>query len=216
MISLFFFAERDKGQWTHFLNPIMYEEEGWEIRINIVGGGGVGKTSFATYFISRFFYPEYDPNVEDTYRRRFMLDDENIVVELLDSAGMEFMAMEEYNMKIADGFILVYSVTHQESLQKLRYFVEKIQKVKECEFIPMLVVGNKSDVESERAVTIKEGFQFAATHNCPFFEASVKYGVNIDDPVHTLVREVIKFKTAAGHYRKEKTIMKKQKSCVVC
>ena len=197
------------------VNPNMCEEEGW-IRINIVGGGGVGKTSFATYFVSRFFHPEYDPNIEDAYRRCFMLDDENIVVELLDSASMEYMAMEEYNMKLADGFILLYSVTHQESLQKLNSFVGKIRKVKDCEFIPMLVVGNKSDVESGRAVTINEGLQFAATHNCPFFEASVKYGVNIDDPVHTLAREVIKFKTAAGHCRKEKTIAKKQKSCVVC
>ena len=201
---------------THFLNPIMYKEVC--VRINIVGGGGVGKTTFATYFVSRIFYPEYDPNVEDTYRRRY-IDDENIVtVELLvDSASMmSYTTTEVYNMKLADGFILLYSVTHQESLQKLHSFVDKIQKVKECEFIPMLVVGNKSDVESERAVTIDEGFQFAATHNCPFFEASVKYGVNIDDPVHTLAREVIKFKTAAGHCRKEKTIAKKQKSCVVC
>src|SRR3990167_3266044 len=201
---------------THFLNPIMYKEVC--VRINIVGGGGVGKTTFATYFVSRIFYPEYDPTIEDTYRSSYM-DDENIVtVELLvDSASMMSYTMtEEYNMKLADGFILLYSVTHHESLQKLHSFVDKIQKVKECEFIPMLVVGNKSDFESERAVTIDEGFQFAATHNCPFFEASVKYGVNIDDPVHTLARELIKFKTAAGHYRKEKTIMKKQKSCVVC
>lgn len=53
-----------------------------EYKLVVVGGGGVGKSALTIQFIQSHFVEEYDPTIEDSYRKQCVIDDE---VAVLDS-----------------------------------------------------------------------------------------------------------------------------------
>ena len=59
-----------------------------EYKIVIVGGGGVGKSAITLQFISNQFMQEYDPTIEDSYRRQCVIDGETAILDILDTAGL--------------------------------------------------------------------------------------------------------------------------------
>lgn len=56
----------------------------------------------------------------------------------------------------------------------------------------MILVGNKSDLESERTVSSEEGAELAKRLNITFVETSAKQRVNVDLAFHELVRNIRK------------------------
>lgn len=55
----------------------------------VVGGGGVGKSALTIQLIQAHFVDEYDPTIEDSYRKQIRLDDEAALLDILDTAGQE-------------------------------------------------------------------------------------------------------------------------------
>lgn len=53
----------------------------------ITPGGGVGKSALTVQFMRNTFVSVYDPTIEDTYRKTLMIDGEECLVEILDTAG---------------------------------------------------------------------------------------------------------------------------------
>ena len=75
------------------------------------------------------------------------------MLEILDTAGTEqFAAMRDLYMKNGQGFLLVYSITSQATFADLQEIREQILRVKDTDDVPMVLVGNKCDLESERVV----------------------------------------------------------------
>lgn len=61
--------------------------------------------------------------------------------------------MREQYMRNGEGFILVYSITSRLSFEEISTFFEQIRRVKDRDSFPMVLVGNKCDLESERQVS---------------------------------------------------------------
>ena len=61
--------------------------------------------------------------------------------------------MREQYMRTGEGFLLVYSITSRQSFEEITTFQQQILRVKDKDYFPMVVVGNKCDLESEREVT---------------------------------------------------------------
>merc|ERR1712087_188061 len=59
--------------------------------------------------------------------------------------------------------------------------------VKDAEQVPMVIVGNKLDLDSERTVPTKEGQELAASFSCPFMETSAKARIRVEDAFYELV-----------------------------
>jgi hypothetical protein len=90
----------------------------------------------------------------DSYRKQCMIDDEVALLDVLDTAGQEeYSAMREQYMRTGEGFLLVYSITSRQSFDEITTFQQQILRVKDKDYFPMVVVGNKCDLESEREVT---------------------------------------------------------------
>lgn len=65
---------------------------------------------------------------------------------------------------------------------------------------------NKCDLETEREVSKEEGGDSATSFKCPFFEASAKKEININESFHALLREILNFKkTSPANSVKPKT-----------
>lgn len=64
--------------------------------------------------------------------------------------------MREQYMRTGEGFLLIYSITSRQSFDEIMLFQQQILRVKDKDYFPIIVVGNKCDLESERVVQ-KEG-----------------------------------------------------------
>jgi len=164
-----------------------------EYKLVIVGGGGVGKSALTIQLIQNHFIDEYDPTIEDSYRKQVTIDAETCLLDILDTAGQEeYSAMRDQYMRTGQGFLMVYAITSRSSFEELVGFKDQILRVKEADHVPMVVVGNKSDLESERQVTSQEGTDLARNFGAPFFETSAKTRVNVEESFYSLVREIRK------------------------
>lgn len=162
-----------------------------EYKLVVVGGGGVGKSALTIQFIQSHFVDEYDPTIEDSYRKQCTIDNDQVLLDILDTAGQEeYSAMREQYMRAGEGFLLVYSIDSRSSLEELQSFHDQIERVKDSENVPVLVVGNKCDLENERQVSYEEGDMLAKSFNCKFMETSAKQRINVEETFYDLVRSV--------------------------
>ncbi|KZP31025.1 ras-domain-containing protein [Athelia psychrophila] len=162
-----------------------------EYRLVVVGSGGVGKSALTLQFIQGQFTDKYDPTVEDSYRKKCVVEDELVILDIVDTAGQEeYEAMREQYMRTGAGFLLVYSIESRASFEKINMFHRQILRVKDKVFVPVVVVGNKLDLEPIRKVGKNEGGDLARHFGCKFLETSAKNCINIDEAFTGLVREI--------------------------
>lgn len=90
----------------------------------------------------------------DSYRKQCVIDDEVALLDVLDTAGQEeYSAMREQYMRTGEGFLLVYSITSRQSFEEILTFQQQILRVKDKDYFPIIIVGNKCDLDSEREVS---------------------------------------------------------------
>ncbi|KAL7417387.1 putative small G-protein Ras1 [Mrakia frigida] len=165
-----------------------------EYKLVVVGGGGVGKSALTIQFIQSHFVDEYDPTIEDSYRKQCIIDEEVALLDVLDTAGQEeYGAMREQYMRTGEGFLLVYSITSRNSFEEISQFHQQILRVKDKDFFPVLVVANKADLEYERQVGVHEGRELAKHFGTTCIETSAKQRVNVDEAFMLLVRNIRKY-----------------------
>lgn len=61
--------------------------------------------------------------------------------------------MREQYMRTGEGFLLIYSITSRQSFEEIMTFQQQILRVKDKDYFPIIVVGNKCDLEKERVVS---------------------------------------------------------------
>uniref|UniRef100_A0A8V0YDG9 small monomeric GTPase n=1 Tax=Gallus gallus TaxID=9031 RepID=A0A8V0YDG9_CHICK len=126
-----------------------------EYKVVMLGAGGVGKSAMTMQFISHRFPDYHDPTIEDAYKTQVRIDDEPAYLDILDTAGQaEFTAMRDQYMRGGEGFIICYSITDRQSFQEAAEFKELIYRVRHTYDIPLVLVGNKTDLEEFRQSTL--------------------------------------------------------------
>lgn len=98
--------------------------------------------------------------VKDSYRKQCVIDDEVALLDVLDTAGQEeYSAMREQYMRTGEGFLLVYSINSRQSFEEILTFQQQILRVKDKDYFPIIIVGNKCDLDGERVVS-RQGRKF--------------------------------------------------------
>lgn len=160
-------------------------------KIVLLGEGGVGKSALTMQFVSHCFLDYHDPTIEDAYQRQAVIDGESGLLDILDTAGQqEFTAMREQYMRSGEGFVIMYSITDRQSFREVSQAKKQIERLRRSEDIPMVLVANKTDLESKREVTTEEGQALAQEFDCPFFETSAALRQFVDDVFHSLIRQI--------------------------
>ncbi|CAG7724350.1 unnamed protein product [Allacma fusca] len=185
-----------------------------QLKIVVVGGGGVGKSAITIQFIQSYFVQDYDPTIEDSYTKQCVIDDIPAKLDILDTAGQEeFSAMREQYMRSGEGFLLVFSVTERSSFDEISKFHRQILRVKDRDEFPMLIVANKSDLELQRVVGREEAQHLAQQLRVPLIECSAKLRMNVDQAFHELVRIIRQFQQMERPLMKQQR--KKNKKCIL-
>lgn len=174
-----------------------------EYKLVVVGAGGVGKSALTIQFIQNHFVEEYDPTIEDSYRKQVVIDGETCLLDILDTAGQEeYSAMRDQYMRSGEGFLCVFAVDNMKSFGDIPQYREQIRRVKDADDTPMVLVGNKVDLP-QRVIGREQPAELARTQNVPYIEASAKTRQGVQEAFFSLVREIKKHKEKDGKNRKK-------------
>ncbi len=160
-----------------------------------MGFRGSGSTSTTIQFVQGLFVEDYHDLIwEDAYRKQVKIDDEHtVVLDVLDisSAEEEFPnGMIMHYLRIANGFLVLFSLTDHNSFHETVKYLEMIQQVKEDDTgkLPIVLVGNKSDLVNDRVVSRNEALDFARESKVKYMEISAKTNENVTECFLTLTR----------------------------
>ena len=131
----------------------------------IIGDSSVGKTSIISRYANGTFKEEYLATVGlDYYTKDEIIDNKTIQIKLWDTAGQErFKALTQNYFRNAEGVLLVYDVTSTESFDNLKYWISSIKDNMEKKnmHIPLIIIGNKIDMEDAREINRENAEKFA-------------------------------------------------------
>ncbi|XP_058443187.1 ras-related protein Ral-a isoform X2 [Malaya genurostris] len=160
-------------------------------KVIMVGSGGVGKSALTLQFMYDEFVEDYEPTKADSYRKKVVLDGEEVQIDILDTAGQEdYAAIRDNYFRSGEGFLCVFSITEDDSFQATQEFREQILRVKNDENIPFLLVGNKCDLNDKRKVPLAECQARAQQWGVPYVETSAKTRENVDKIFYDLIRDI--------------------------
>ena len=132
--------------------------EGEIVRSEILSDGGVGKSALTLQLVLQRFERNWDPTVEDTYFKTVIMNGQTVHLDILDTSGQEqflcaflihnnarlkwntfFSAMRESNMRSREGFLLVFDVTNNRTLDVLDTEVRRLERIVEG---PLALIGS--------------------------------------------------------------------------
>ena len=184
------------------------------LAVAVMGPGSVGKSAITRRYVQGVFVTDYDPTIEDAYRKNVTLDAQTCILDILDTAGQEdYTALRSTWMRERDGFLLVFSLNDRSTFHSLLPFTEQLASIHEDEDDsnrpPVIVVGNKMDLDKGgrggREVRREEGERWAREYgNGRYVECSALTGENVDVCFSELIREIRKRKKGKEKREREK------------
>ncbi|XP_017777932.1 PREDICTED: ras-related protein Rab-28-like [Nicrophorus vespilloides] len=160
-----------------------------EIRVAFVGEPSVGKTSLIRRLCYDEFSRQYVATVgADFYMKRISLPGrKEVTLKLTDVGGLELRgSMIDKYLFNADMIILVYDITNPTSFDYMSNWLAIVLGL--LESAPFFaVIGNKCDLEHQRAVRLDKTNQFVADHNLISLLASAKTGESVDACIVDLI-----------------------------
>eukprot|EP01080_Neovahlkampfia_damariscottae_P000135 gene135-4381_t len=149
-------------------------------QILVAGYRAVGKTSVCTQFTEQSFQDKYYPTIENTYQKNIHYNGNKYVTNIIDSSGQDHFTILQPSFGLGmDAFILVYSITNRKSFEVLPTIYEKIINTIGTDTVPFIIVGNKCELDKQRAVSEAEGKKLAQKMDAVFLEVSAKRNYQI-------------------------------------
>jgi len=169
----------------------MIDEYDYLFKSIVVGDGGVGKTALTLRFSKGFFTEDYKMTIGvDFHVKTISIDTSEgpikCKLQLWDTGGQErFSSIRPMYYRGSLGTILVFDLTNSASFEHLPQWIEEVRANIKAE-IPVLLVGNKSDLIDQRAVSIEEISKFTNDFNLYYMETSAKTGDGVGDCFYVL------------------------------
>ncbi|PAA57114.1 hypothetical protein BOX15_Mlig000936g2 [Macrostomum lignano] len=181
------------------------------IKIVVIGSGGVGKSALTLQFSKSKFFLDYDPTIEDSFSKSCYIDNEMARLDILDTAGQEeFTSMREQYMRLGQAFLVVFSVTDRKGFEEVDSLIQLIYRVKDREAFPIMVAGNKIDLQNDRCIDQSLAQELVQRHQefnpyCAYIETSAKTRLNVDLVFHDLVRLLRLYNAKGGSKQAKKS-----------
>ena len=170
----------------------MDENSDITLKLLIVGGSGVGKTNFLNMFLNNKFNQNYFSSTGIDLQNKIMnIKNKKVRIQIWDTAGQEKYKSITKNLFLkVMGALVLYDITNEESFTKLKEWVELIKE--ECvRHIKILIIGNKSDLESQRAIDKEDAMKYANEEKVQYIECSSKTGENVEKAIIMLSEKIL-------------------------
>ena len=146
----------------------------------VVGSVAVGKSSIINNFINNKITQNHLPTLcVDLASKIIEINSQKIKLIIWDTAGSEaFHSLTRSYYRAVSGIFLIYDITNEKSFEKLQYWLNECKK-ESNKNVSIFLIGNKSDLESERRVTKAEAKIFADKNGLSLLETSAKNSENV-------------------------------------
>ncbi|KAL7424166.1 GTP-binding protein [Cryptotrichosporon argae] len=161
-------------------------------KVVVLGAPSVGKTSLTQQFVTPPTYTDnYFPTIEATSHKTVNFGGVEYECEIIDSAGQDEYTLfpPKYAVGI-HGYLLVYSIASRQSFEMIQTVYDKILDFSGQDKVPCVIVGQKSDLGTERRVTTAEGEALAKKLNAGFIESSARDNKNVGKAFEALLTEM--------------------------
>ena len=162
------------------------------IKIMVLGNTAVGKTSFILKYTENTFQEVHLSTMGIDYKEKhIIIEGKKYRLSVYDTTGQErYRSLAFSLIKNTDGIILIYDVTNESSFKAVPDWIQSARE-KKGENYPMIILGNKIDLEDERKVKTEDGEELAQKYGLDFYEISNKENVNIENAILTLVKKIL-------------------------
>uniref|UniRef100_A0A7S1G9L4 Ras-related protein Rab-1 n=1 Tax=Bicosoecida sp. CB-2014 TaxID=1486930 RepID=A0A7S1G9L4_9STRA len=164
-----------------------------QIKLLTIGDSGVGKTCLLLRYANASFSPTFITTIGIDFKIKTIdLGGKRVKLQIWDTAGQErFRTITTSYFRGAQGILLVYDITDRGSFENINNWVRQIAQYGD-KHVNKILIGNKCDMEGDRAVTKQEGEELAKQHNMPFFETSAKTDVGVGPAFSEIASQVMK------------------------
>ncbi|XP_019188540.1 PREDICTED: ras-related protein RIC1-like [Ipomoea nil] len=150
-------------------------------KLLLIGDSGVGKSCLLLRFADNTYLDSYISTIGVDFKIRTVEQEGKIIkLQIWDTAGQErFRTITSSYYRGAHGIIVVYDVTDEDSFKNIKQWLNEINRYA-SETVNKLLVGNKCDLASTRAVSYETAKAFADEIGIPFMETSAKDATNVE------------------------------------
>ncbi len=194
-------------------------------KILTIGDGGVGKTSILRRYVENKFLKHHLSTIGiDFLSKTLKIKDKEIKLKIWDTAGQErYRQITSHIYKDADGIILVFDVTSEESFNQITDWMDQIKNNVSKEEINLILIGNKCDL-ADRMVEKERGEEMAEKLKIKYFETSALTGQGINEAFEELAKQIFRNKNPNENisrnisisYDKSEDALKKKKGKGCC
>uniref|UniRef100_A0A224XWM0 Putative ras-related in brain n=1 Tax=Panstrongylus lignarius TaxID=156445 RepID=A0A224XWM0_9HEMI len=153
-----------------------------EGKVVVLGAQGVGKTSMVVRYIGKMFSHHISPTIGASFFTcNINISETKVKLQVWDTAGQErFRSMAPMYYRNANAALLVFDITQPATFNSIKSWVKELQRNVE-EPLVLCVVGNKTDLESQRKVAREEAQLYATSIAASYFESSALNDSGIED-----------------------------------
>ena len=167
-------------------------EPEYSIKLLVLGDISVGKSSFIYRYIEdKFHVDSMTTTGLDLKTKDLIVNNKKIRIQLWDTAGQEKYKSITQNLILrVQGIIILFDITNKESFNNLSLWI-KIIKDQCGHNLPILIAGNKKDLEANRLVKKEEINKFTNNEKIDYIETSCKTGENIKETIYIICKKII-------------------------
>ena len=161
------------------------------IKILIVGDSTVGKTNFIKKYVENKFNESYFASTGiDLITTSIKIEGKSFKIQIWDTAGQEkYRAMTKNLFLKTQGIVIIFDISNEISFINLKSWMNDIKE--ECSAdIPMILVGNKLDLEDRRIIDKERAMEFAKNEKLEYIETSSKTGENINKALSLIIEKI--------------------------
>ncbi|KAK2520748.1 GTP-binding protein REM 1 [Columba livia] len=167
----------------------------WEplYRVVLLGDPGVGKTSLANLFAGVQERDLLEQHGVAAYERTLCVDGEETTLLVMDTWEPEQRGdswLRNQCLQVGNAYVIVYSITDRGSFESASELRIQLRRARQAEDIPIILVGNKSDLVRRREVSVEEGRACAVVFDCKFIETSAALQHNVAELFEGVVRQI--------------------------
>lgn len=177
------------------------QKHDYVLKLIIIGDSACGKSSLLQHFINGKMNAISKHTVGVEFGSRTVAvggEDEHgggsltvIKLQIWDTAGQDrFRSVTRSYYRGAVGCLVVFSLCDRASYEQVPRWLHDA-RTQAGEQVTIVLVGNKSDLESERAVTVMEASKFAQSEGCAYMETSAVSGDNVEAVFFKLARSIL-------------------------